>query len=692
MNAKTSRENRLRTESSAYLRAHASNPVDWYPWGPEALARARRENKPILLSIGYSACHWCHVMEAESFENPAIAERMNRSFVNIKVDRELRPDLDRLYQTAHQLITQRSGGWPLTIFLTPGDHKPFFAGTYFPPEPRHSMPGFGELLDKVAAYYRDNEAQVREQADALTEIYSELEPATGERELSREPVVAARQHLADLFDTEHGGFGRAPKFPSTPSLKRLLEHWRGTAPGADPDIDALYMAAATLARMAAGGLTDHAGGGFFRYSVDRAWQIPHFEKMLSDNGELLGLYSDMAVAGDDAEMQRVARRCADWMLRDMALPGGGFAASLDADVDGAEGAFYVWEGDEIRRILPEDDYLVFASVYGLAGTPNFATHWHLAAHETLEESAAALDTNAAAVRRSVDRSLAALAAARAERQGPARDDKLLTAWNALAANGLARAGLAFGEPRYSDAARHTIETLRTRLVEGDRLHAALTDDRPEFPAYLDDYAFTLDAALTVLQLGWDRATFEFAEWLAAELLQRFADTERGGFFFTAADHEALIHRGRNFADDALPSGNGVAARALTRYGFLVGDEACLAAARATFAAAWSPMTEYPHGHVTLIGALDEYLAGSEIVVLRGAADDLDDWVRVAATLYAPQRLVLPVAATTANLPEWLAAKPARPGKVSAYVCRGRTCLAPITTLAAFAACIGGAAG
>ncbi|HEX2138630.1 MAG TPA: thioredoxin domain-containing protein, partial [Woeseiaceae bacterium] len=377
--------NRLAHETSPYLRQHADNPVDWYPWSEEALAQAREEGKPILLSIGYSACHWCHVMAHESFEDEQTAELMNRLFVNIKVDREERPDIDKIYQTAHQLLTQRPGGWPLTMFLDPQDQRPFFGGTYFPDEPRYGMPAFRHLIARVRDYFDENRDEVREQGQRLTDVLARLSPsAAGDASLlTAKLLLDARKQLAQNFDHEFGGFGGAPKFPQPSGLERLLRHWHESTSGAEPDRDALEMVSLTLRRMAEGGLQDHLGGGFYRYSVDRYWHIPHFEKMLYDNGPLLALYAEAHLATGEAVFRQAAVECAEWLLHDMRSPEEGFYASRDADSEGEEGRFYVWTPDEVRAVLPPDEYRVFARRFGLEGEPNFEGKWHLVAREPL---------------------------------------------------------------------------------------------------------------------------------------------------------------------------------------------------------------------------------------------------------------------------------------------------------------------
>src|SRR5665213_720361 len=370
--------NRLATQTSPYLRQHALNPVDWYTWGSEALERAQRERKPILLSIGYAACHWCHVMARESFEDPETAALMNSLYVNIKVDREQRPDLDRLYQLSHQMLTGRSGGWPLTMFLMHEDQRPFFGGTYFPPEPRFGLPAFRELLQQVSAYYHEHPEELRAGATRIVDALDQLNTApTGAVVLTQAPLQQCRAHLERSFDPDHGGFGAAPKFPHAPNLARLLRDWHASAHADVPDLQALFMAGLTLTRMAEGGLFDQLGGGFFRYSVDARWGIPHFEKMLYDNAQLLGVYAEAAIATGETLFRETATRTAEFMLRELASPEGALYSSLDADSEGHEGQFYIWDREAVQSLLPPREYVPFAARFGLDAPPNFEAHWHL---------------------------------------------------------------------------------------------------------------------------------------------------------------------------------------------------------------------------------------------------------------------------------------------------------------------------
>ncbi len=677
--------NRLASETSPYLQQHADNPVDWYPWGEEAFQQARETGKPVLLSIGYSACHWCHVMAHESFEDEDTAKLMNELFVNIKVDREERPDVDKIYQTAHQLLTQRGGGWPLTMFLDGEDQRPFFGGTYFPNEPRYGMPAFGELLQSVASFFADKRDEVRAQSERLLEVYSKLEPAPAAagQDFDDAPLAKVRDSLAQTFDKGYGGFGSAPKFPHPTTIDRLLRHWRATANDAEPDIEALYMATLTLTRMADGGLFDHVGGGFCRYSVDRYWQIPHFEKMLYDNGPLLALYSQAALATGETAFADTAKATAEWMLADMQADNGGFFATRDADSEGHEGLYYLWRPEQVRELLG-DDYEPFARRFGLNENANFEGQWHLTVRESIKDIAAATARSNKDVRNAIDSSRAVLLAERMKRVAPARDEKQLTSWNALAIRGLAIAGRALERDDLIDAAAGAAAFLRETMTRDGRLLASYKDGEARFQAYLDDHAFLLDALLELLQTRWDSGNLRFAMQIADLMLDHFEDSDAGGFYFTADDHEELIHRPKPLADEAVPSGNGIAAFALQRLGFLLGETRYLHAAENTLRAAWRAIEEYPHGHVTLLTALEEYLQHPEVVIIRGD-DEVERWRDAASKLYAPRRLVFAIRSDEEDLPGALADRKAVDGETVAYRCLGTHCEMPVTTWEALAA-------
>jgi uncharacterized protein YyaL (SSP411 family) len=674
-------ENRLSGETSPYLLQHADNPVNWYPWGEEALALARREDRPILLSVGYSACHWCHVMAHESFEDADTAAVMNERFVNIKIDREERPDLDKIYQLAHQMLVQRPGGWPLTMFLTPDELTPFFGGTYFPREARHGMPAFTDILGRVSEYFRDNREEVRRQGEAVRGVFEQVgrvEPGAKDG-LEARLLQRAREGLEDSFESRFGGFGRAPKFPHPTSIERLLRHWRSTSSSDDPDLQALYMATFTLQRMALGGLYDQLGGGFCRYSVDDFWMIPHFEKMLYDNGPLLALYGQCWAITNEPLFGRVASETADWVMREMQSPAGGYYATLDADSEGEEGRFYAWDRNEVRRALPDEQYEPFARVFGLDREPNFEGRWHLHTFRPATEVGEELGLKTDEVERRLNAARASLLEIRAQRIRPGRDEKILTSWNGLMVRGMAIAARHLQRPELTDSAAEAVNFIRKHLWVDGRLFACWKDGRARFPAYLDDHAFLLDGILELLQQRWDNGWLQFGRGLADLLLDQFMDADKGGFFFTAADHESLIHRPRPLADEATPAGNGIAATALARLGYLLGEPRYLSATEKTLEMAAGVLQQMPHAHCTLLNALEESLQPPEIVIIRGPHQDIGEWQLAASLVYAPRRLVFAIASEEKALPEFLAAKAAGEAPV-AYICRGSTCSPPITSL------------
>lgn len=676
--------NRLAATTSPYLRQHAHNPVDWWPWCDEALALARETDRPILLSIGYSACHWCHVMAHESFEDPGTAELMNKLYVNIKVDREERPDLDKIYQTAHQLLAQRSGGWPLTVFLTPDDQAPFFAGTYFPREPRHGLPAFKQLLQSIERAYREQKTAIDAQNASLMAALVELEPRASDRLPEHALIDEAVRQLDESFDAEHGGFGGAPKFPHPTNLELLLRRavaspFEGSG-AVQTDQAVLEQARFTLERMCRGGLTDQLGGGFYRYSVDARWMIPHFEKMLYDNGPLLALCCDAFALTGEPLFQETALMTADWTLREMQSPEGGYYSSLDADSEGHEGAFYVWDRDVIQALLAPAEYAALAALYSLDRPANFEGRWHLHSERRSEAVADALGLQPANLAALIASARATLYVAREQRVRPDRDEKILTAWNALMIKGLARAARTFDRPDYLESAEQAMAFIRGTLWRKGRLLATYKDSTAQLNAYLDDYATLLDALLELLQTRWSRADLEFAIALAEVLLDQFLDPVDGGFWFTGRDHETLIHRPKPLSDEATPSGNGIAALALQRLGHLIGEQRYLDAAASTLRLAAESIRRMPYAHATLLIALDELIDPPETLVIRAADERVDSWRREVQRGFQPRRLVLAIPADEADLPGTLAAMV--PGeRPCIYRCRGTHCEPPIQSLA-----------
>ena len=682
MQASGESSNHLANETSPYLLQHAANPVDWYPWGPDALAKAHQENKPILLSVGYSACHWCHVMAHESFEDPETAALMNRLFVNIKVDREERPDIDQIYQTAHSLLTRRPGGWPLTVFLTPDDQVPFFAGTYFPNEPRHGMPSFRELMLRIDEYLTAHEDQIRTQNSSLISALHDMSRTTAATAINPMPLDSARQLLERSFDATDGGFGAAPKFPHPTNIERLLRHWaRSQGNGGTGDRRALHMAVFTLEKMARGGLFDQLGGGFCRYSVDNHWMIPHFEKMLYDNGALLALYGEAYAATGSALFARTAQQTAAWVMREMQSPEGGYYSSLDADSEGEEGRFYVWTPDTVRTLLDADDYRLCARRYGLDRAANFEGHWHLHVYLTREQLAKEFSISHADVDQALDRIHAALLQAREQRVRPGRDDKVLTAWNGLMIRGMAMAGRHLDEPAWIASAERALDFIHNTLWQDGRLLATCKEGRAHLNAYLDDYVYLADAILELLQVRWRDGDLAFAIELAEAVLAHFSDPA-GGFFFTSDDHEQLIQRPKPNHDDATPAGNGIAAKVFGRLGHLLGETRYLESAEGTLKSVWGGIESMPHGHTSLLVALEEAVFPYQSVIIRGQATALEQWRARSATAYAPARFTLAIPDNASRLPGALGARTAARHTL-AYICNGMTCSAPVSDLDAF---------
>ncbi|MQM38497.1 hypothetical protein KBTX_02508 [wastewater metagenome] len=655
----TTGSNELAREASLYLRQHADNPVHWHPWGEAALAEARERDCPILLSIGYSACHWCHVMAHECFESPEIAAAMNEGFVCIKVDREERPDLDRIYQTAHQLLNGRGGGWPLTVFLTP-EQVPFFAGTYFPPDARHGLPGFGDILARVSQAWQEQRDAIDGQNTRMIEALKALQqPPEGERCAADEAAGRARDSLGEAFDPTFGGFGEAPKFPQPAALGHLLGHYARR-----DDRDALHMVCQTLQRMGLGGIFDQVGGGFARYSVDRYWMIPHFEKMLYDNALLVGLYADAWRITGDGLFARVIGETVDWLMREMQCGDGGFASALDADTPEGEGAYYLWTPETVREALPAEDATLTIHRFGLNERANFHGRWHLHVHATFSELAPVMGASREQIVSRWAQARERLQAVRAGRTPPARDDKRLTGWNALTARGLAHAGRLMGRQEWVDTAAGILGFIDDNLWADGRLLARYADGSAALPAYLDDHAYLLWALLTQLEARWEPRWLERARTVADLLLARF-EAPGGGFHFTADDHEPLIQRPYGFSDDALPSGTAIAVHGLQRLADLTGEAAYRDAARRGVDAAAGAVARAPEAHCTMIDAMLAWEHGEETVLIRADGTDAAEWRHAGDTAYTPGRqvFVLPTDDATGLGPA-----------AGARVCTGTHCL------------------
>jgi uncharacterized protein len=689
--ARAPAQNRLAQETSPYLLQHACNPVDWYPWGREALERARADKRPILLSIGYSSCHWCHVMAHESFEDEDVARVMNEHFVNIKVDREERPDLDRIYQLAHQLLTQNTGGWPLTMFIDPENLIPFFGGTYFPKTSRHRLPGFSELLRRVAQVFHDQRDALNEQADKFTTILeqiNQIEAVPGEVS-DPDLLEAARRALVEQYDPADGGFGDAPKFPMPSALDRLLRHWvySSRSPGRS-DRESIDIVMHTLTRMGRGGIFDHLGGGFCRYATDRQWMIPHFEKMLYDNGALLSVYADALSVSADPLFDEVVRTTANWLMDDMQHPDGGYFASLDADSEGEEGRYYVWRRDDIKRLLSDEEYLIVETLYGLDKPANFEGRWNLHRHDAWHAVVERLSMERDRADHLLASARAKLVAARRQRAAPALDDKVLVGWNGLAIKGMAKAGNRLRQATWIDSATRALDFVRENMSDGDRLYATWCGGVARYGAYLDDYAHLLDAILVLLSLRWSERDVRFARTLADIVLADFHDAVNGGFYFTPHHHEELILRPKPTMDDSMPSGNGVLAIALNRLGNLLGEARYIDASATTLRWARQAMEQHPAAHCTLLSALEEQLYPQELIIIRGPEAETAQWQSLCDEGYKPWRHVFTIPYDTGGpvpgyLPKLVSADMRR--QTVAYFCRGMSCSLPIRSMTELAA-------
>jgi uncharacterized protein YyaL (SSP411 family) len=644
--------NRLARETSPYLLQHRDNPVDWYPWGEEAFARARSDDRPLLLSVGYSACHWCHVMERESFEDPETASYMNEHFVNVKVDREERPDVDALYMEAVQAISGQ-GGWPMTVFLDP-EGVPFYGGTYFPPDEGRGMPSFRMVMEAVIDAFERQRGEIAERAPrmrARLAAIGQIEPADGAPEEALLEGAVAR--LLESADRERGGFGGAPKFPPALALELLLA--RGEREHVERTLDA----------MLAGGIYDQLGGGFARYSVDAVWLVPHFEKMLYDNALLARAYLHGWQATGHERYRRVVEETLDWALREMRGPEGGFYSALDADSEGEEGRFYVWTPEQIEAALG-DDAGPIAAFYGVTERGNFEGRnvLHLAEGAGAEEP----EGLAAARRRLLD--------ARSRRVRPGLDDKRLAAWNGLMLGALAEAGAVLERPDYLDAARACAEFVWEEMRDADAdLLRTWKDGRARLNAYLEDHAFLIEALLDLYEATFEQTWFERARSLADAMLARFGDPERGGFFSTSADHESLIARRKEIGDHPIPSGNSAAALGLLRLSALTGERAYSERAEGVLRLFADPALRHPESFAHLLRALDFHLTPTKEVALVG--DDLSELTRTVRSEHRPH-LVLAGGPEGTEAPELLQGRTAIDGKPTAYVCESFTCKAPMT--------------
>ena len=668
--------NRLANETSPYLLQHAENPVDWYPWGEEALTKAREEDKPMLVSVGYSACHWCHVMEHESFENDDIAAKMNELFVNIKVDREERPDLDSLYMSAVQAMTGH-GGWPLNVFLTP-DGVPFYGGTYFPPEDRLGTPGFPKVLDAVANAFRERREEVAENAAQIREL---LRRATQELpdadDLRPEIASEAVEQLAGSFDARNGGYGGAPKFPQPAVLEFLLRQCKRGG-----DQRAEVMAKRTLDRMAAGGIYDHLGGGFHRYAVDATWLVPHFEKMLYDNAQLASAYLGAYQLFGDERYRRVAEETLDFVAREMTAAEGGFFATLDADSAGHEGLFYTWTPEELEVALGAEDAKIAALWFGVEAGGNFEGRSVLATRRTAADVADRLSMPEEEFRTKLSSITERMRASRAERERPGRDDKIISAWNGMMLRAFADGSRILGRDDFREIAVQNAAFIREHLRREGRLLRSWKDGEARINGFLEDYAFYGEGLLALYAATLDREWLVEAILLVEVMVANFADEDGAGFFDSATGSEALVARPRDLHDGATPAGNSVATSLLLRLGAMTMNDVWTNGAADVLRVMARTMREHPLAAGRYLCALDFYLGPVKEVALAGAADDpalgaLLDAVYVG---FEPNAVIGYVDASDAEIIEklpFLQDRPARDSRATAYVCEHFACLAPV---------------
>jgi uncharacterized protein YyaL (SSP411 family) len=682
--------NRLAAESSPYLLQHRDNPVDWYPWGEESLQRALHEDKPIFLSIGYSACHWCHVMEHESFENESIARVLNEYFVAIKVDREERPDLDQIYMNAVQMLTGH-GGWPMSVFLTP-ELKPFYGGTYWPPHSSRGMPGFDQILAAVVDAWKNRRQQALDAAEQLTTELQKISVAGNDDHdgsgLTLDLIDAAVGQLRRSFDNTYGGFGQAPKFPHPMDLQLLVRtsHRNGQQ-------GALDMVRLTLDRMAAGGIYDHLGGGFARYSVDARWLVPHFEKMLYDNALLANAYLDAYLVTGDDNYARVLRETLNYVIRDMTKPAGGFYSTEDADSEGHEGLFYTWTPAEIKSVLGDEHAATFCRVYDVTDVGNFESRNILNLPKSIGQCASVLHRDPHDLAAELTESRQKLFAAREKRVRPGRDDKVIVAWNGLMIDAMARVGAGLDEPEYVIVADDVASFILSRMCREDgRLLHSWRNGHAKLDAYLDDYAALANGLVSLYEANFQERWIEEAVRLMEIVLDKFSDPTDGGFFYTASDHEQLITRTKELTDSSIPSGNALAASALLRLGRLLGRSDFLDAAERTLAVAVPIMQRAPMAAGQMLLALDRFLGPANEFVLVGdlARDATKRAIAAVHRCYLPRTVIAarethsadPTAAQSQFLNDIFAGKESPKGQPVLYVCQNFNCQVPAVGLAA----------
>ena len=681
MNEQTQKPNRLINETSPYLLQHAYNPVDWYPWNDQALEFAKNTNRLILLSIGYSACHWCHVMEQESFTDLETAELMNKHFVCIKVDREERPDIDKVYQTAHQLFNQRGGGWPLTAFLTPDEHTPVFVGTYFPNTARAGMPSFSTVLKNLSESYKQKKFNLVDHNRAVKEAFSRLQsmPSDNAKLLNKDLVMDAIRELRLQYDPVYGGFGDAPKFPHPTQLTMLLASWQRPETESKAARHAVDMAVHTLESMARSGLYDHLAGGFYRYSVDAKWEIPHFEKMLYDNAQLLPIYADASLITGREEFKKIAIVTSDWVIREMQSENGGYYSTIDADSEHEEGKFYVWDLTELEKLLSPDELQVVEVRFGLRGVANFEGKWHLRVVNPLPVVADRYSMTLVQVDALLLSACKKMLAARIKRVPPGLDDKILTSWNGLMIKAMARAGRLLGEPKLIESAERALCFIRKQLWQNGRLLVSARGSKSHLNGYLDDYVFLAEGLIELLQARWSDEDFKLAMKLMDIVLDYFQDPNSGAFFFTSDDHEQLIYRSIPTNDEATPSGNGVAAQVLLKLAYLSGEQKYYDVAAAMLSTLQPTVSRMPSAFSTILMAIEDVLNPNPTLVIHGKPDDIKEWAAASTAVASQNLVVFPISLEAKELPGFLKSVRSNP-ETRAYLCDGFTCSLPFSSL------------
>ena len=654
--------NRLKNEKSEYLLQHADNPVDWYPWSKEAFDKAEKENKPIMLSIGYSACHWCHVMAHESFEDDGTAELMNANFINIKLDKEERPDLDKIYQMSQTIITGKTGGWPLTVFMTPTKF-PFFAGTYFPDTERHGLPGFKDILLRVMDFYKNQRDDISKQNIQIKNIFETLNKTKETKNIVNEDLLSkVKSELISSIDRVHGGFGSAPKFPHVNNLDFLIK----TAEKNDKET--LELIELTLTRMTCAGIYDHLKGGFFRYSVDELWMIPHFEKMLYDNGPMIDILCNAyKITQNSLYLDKINQTC-QWAIEEMQDKQGGFYSTIDADSEHTEGKFYIWTDEELKDILNTNELKLFKEIFVVYDKPNFEGKYHLHVTKTNQEF---YMNN----KNSADLICAKLLKIRNGRVRPATDKKILVSWNSLIMTGLINAYKITGNNNYYNSAKKCFDFIRNNMWVNNKLYACY-HDKPYFNAYLDDYAFLSKACIEFLKIDWNEKDFSFLENLTDSLINNFQDKENGGFYYTSDTHEELIYRPKSYMDESLPSGNSIATEVLSELYELTGNSKYIEAVDKSISSAADSINRSKFSHCSLYLATPNTKISKKLIIIRCELEKIDEYKKNIYALNIMNDNIYFIANNESVTIKGIKEK-INQGRFTAYVCQNNTCSEPI---------------